>query len=433
MRIFPWKNYLKDIAGSIMPLTAVMLPLILGMAGVGFDVSVWMMHRRDLQSAADAAAVAAAYELAGEHGIYLPENFDPDDEENTSYPEYAAIKEAEINGFNPERGELEVEISLNDDGLTMVTASIEQQDHVYFSSLLFREDVYTSAAAASVVLEPVGDFCLLALDPSADGAVTAVGAVEIEAEGCGIAVNSNSDEAFDLTGNVSISISDLNIAGGMDVGANVDLEYDSAATNSSRIPDPYQNLEVPDYDGCDYTDFSVTGDAVLEPGVYCGGISISGNGDIEFEPGVYIIDGGDFRVTGNGTMTGEEVSFILTDSNESDYGQLNISGGKEIAFTAPEEGDEMAGVVFYQDRNAPDSGQCNSLTGTSAIELQGAAYFPSQCFTIGGNNDSSSSQSDPCTRIIAKTIKLHGNPAMGNNCEGTAAADIGRVRVRLVL
>ena len=86
-----------------------------------------------------------------------------------------------------------------------------------------------------------------------------------------------------------------------------------------------------------------------------------------------------------------------------------------------------------QDRDAPASAQCNSLLGTAAIELEGTAYFPSRCFDIGGNNDTASEQTSPCTRIIAKTINLHGNPSIGNNCDGPAVEDIGRVFVKLVL
>lgn len=438
----PALKYLRDITGSIMPLTAVMLPLILGMAGVGFDVSSWMMHRRDLQTAADAAAVAAAYELAGAHGIYLPDDFDPDDEENTSYPEYAALKEAENNGFDSERGDLAVEIGIDDEGRTMVTASLEQEDNVYFSSLIFKGDVYTSAAAATVVLEPVGDFCMLALDHTADDAVSAVGNVTINANSCGIASNSNSDSSLNLAGSVVVDVGDITLTGYLEVDSNVDLSYQNLDTHAARLPDPYQNLEVPDYDACSNSDIKkgptkITGDTTLTnttgTRVFCGGLTISGNNDIEFEPGVYIMECGDFTVTGGGSITGENVAFVFTCSAGSPYGNLNISGGKEIFFSAPEEGEEMEGLVFYQDRDAPASAQCNSLTGTSSIELQGAAYFPSRCLDFGGNDDASSSLDSPCTRIIAKTIKLHGNPTIGNNCEGTASADIGRVKVRLVL
>lgn len=55
------------------------------------------------------AASAAAYVIAGSVGIYLPEDFDPSDPDSVSYPEYPALKEAENNGFNADRGDLAIE------------------------------------------------------------------------------------------------------------------------------------------------------------------------------------------------------------------------------------------------------------------------------------------------------------------------------------
>lgn len=418
------RNLFRDLCGSIMPMTAIMLPVILGTAGMGVDASMWMMNKRDLQSAADAASIAAAWEYAN--------NRDGDIEE-------AALREAQNNGYDPDsNGELEIEQGVDDEGRAMFTANISQEDQAYFSSIVYTDAIYTSAAAASVVLIPTDDFCMLALDPEADGAVTAVGSVEIDASGCGIAVNSNSDSALDLTGSVVVNIGDLNIVGDMEVDGSVDLSYNNLETNSSRVPDPYEDLEVPDFTACSRAQVRsgptrITRDTTLNPGVYCGGITITGNENVTFNPGVYIIDGGDFSVTGGGQLLGEGVSFVLTNSGEGSYGRLDITGGKEVLFSAPEEGEDMEGVVFYQDREAPESSQCNSLTGTSAIEMLGAAYFPSNCFTIGGNNDASSSLESPCSRIIAKTIKLHGNPSIGNNCDGSAAKDIGMYSVKLVM
>ncbi len=124
---------------------------------------------------------------------------------------------------------------------------------------------------------------------------------------------------------------------------------------------------------------------------------------------------------------------MLTNSSDGgSYGNVNISGGKAIDFSAPASGDDMEGVVFYQDRNAPASSSGNGITGTADIKLDGTAYFPSREFTIGGNANSASDLTDPCSRIIAKTVVLHGNPRLGNNCDDSAAETIGSASVSLV-
>jgi hypothetical protein len=277
------------------------------------------------------------------------------------------------------------------------------------------------------VIEPGQDYCLLALDETADAAFSAMGTVDIISEECGIAVNSDSDTAFDLTGFVNVDVDNISITGDYDVGNNVTLHYNSLKTKTSRKKDPYKDLEVEDHGVCSSSAISkgnsYTKNVTLNPGTFCGGINISGNSTVRFNPGVYYIDGGDFKVTGGGALIGEGVTFILTNSNTSkgNWANLNISGGRNISFSAPGEGEEMAGLVFFQDRNAPTTNTRNSLTGTSSLDIDGAMYFPTRGIDFGGTQDTGT---EVCTRLIAKNIRLHGTPALGDNCEGKGAANI---------
>lgn len=415
-----FKKYCTDTLGSILPLTAVMLPLILGMTGVGVDASLWMMEKRNLQSAADAAAIAAAWEVANDF---------------EEYADYAALKEAEHNGYDGDAvgSDLDLVLGTDENGDTTVTVNLQQKSKVYFSGLVFKGDIYMAAAAATAVIQQTGDYCILSLDDSVDGAVTAIGNVNINSVGCGIAVNSSSDTALDLGGNTNIDIGDVSVVGDYQTGGSVSFDYESMNTQAAKTPDPYADLAVPAYGPCDYNNFRANHDTVLNPGVYCGGITITGNNNITLNPGVYIINGGDISISGNGTLTGENVSFVLTSSDGTDYGELNISGGKVMNLSAPAEGEEMEGVLVYKDREAPEDAQCNKIVGTSEVVLDGAIYLPSSCFRIGGNHSLASSASGICSRIIAKTVELHGNPYIANDCETSASDDIGKVSVRLVL
>lgn len=417
------RNFLSNKSGSIAPLTAVLLPVMLGATGLGIDVSMWMKNKRNLQAAADAAVIAAAWDIANGASQIVAEE--------------SGTKEAVNNGYvSGGNNTLVFSFTENDDGNDVISASLSAQDITYFSKVLFKGDIFTAAAAASAVIVPQGDYCMLSLNGTADGAITAVGAVEINSIGCGIAVNSNSDSALDLSGNVDIDIKDLNIVGDYETTGSVDLDAETINTNASRVPDPYEDLEVPDYAGCDYNgNTRINGDGELDPGVYCGDISIRGNGTVIMNPGVYILDGGDFTLSGGGEIIAEGVSIIFTSSDEDgdNVGQLNISGNKDMTISAPEPGEDMEGVAFFQDRIATESNQCNSLVGTSVLDVMGAIYFPSQCLDIGGNANSVGSSESPCSRVIADTIKLHGTPNIGNNCTGLGVEDIGTVSVRLVL
>lgn len=53
------KKYLNGETASVLPLAALAFPVVLGMAGLGTDAGLWMAQKRSLQTAADAAVIAA--------------------------------------------------------------------------------------------------------------------------------------------------------------------------------------------------------------------------------------------------------------------------------------------------------------------------------------------------------------------------------------
>ena len=305
IRVF--KRFIEDQRGAVLPMAVVMFPIILGMAGLGVDTSRWMMIRRDLQNAADAAAIAGAWEVA--NGYQL--NY-----------QAAGLREAIENGYDNTipGANLDVIYILEEDGTEKVTANLEMPAKVLFAGLVFGENVKLANAAATAIIGPTGNYCILSLDEEADAAVSAVGTADVDANGCGLAVNSGSDTALDLTGNVIVNVGDVSIVGEEDVGNNVTFNYDSLRTNANPIPDPYRNLEVPDYAG--WPDCVVVANATTSGNcVFRGGRSIAGNASFTFAPGVYIFEDGDLRITGNsGTVSGDGVSLVFTGTSPGNVG-----------------------------------------------------------------------------------------------------------------
>lgn len=399
-------NYITNRRGGVLPMIAVMFPVMMGMAGLGLDVSNWMMQKRNLQTAADAAAIAGAYEILN------------GDEQNV---ETAALREAVNNGYNPDGdGSITVNITGEDDD-RKIEVTVRARANTFISTMLAGDNVYTETLAIAEAGSGNGDFCMLSLDEAANGAISTQGNVTIDAAGCGIAVNSSSDSALNIGGTSDVTIGQLSIAGGAEIGNNADVDYADLDTGVAATPDPYEDLEVPAGDPCSREDsrnaLSVNSDTTLSPGTFCGGISIS-NGNVDFEPGVYIIDGGDFSVTTNGDVFGEGVSFVLTNSGEGADSSLQIAAGGDLYFSAPESGDDMEGVVFYQDRNIPErANNTNRITGAASLDIEGVAYFPENNLFFGGGGETDSDATSPCSLMIAKTITLAGNPTMGNSCE----------------
>jgi len=320
-----------------------------------------------------------------------------------------------------------------------------------------------------------GTFCLLALQNFSKS-----GSGNINSNSCGIAANldmnisgSGSLEIKDAyigrdlskSGSGDLIVEDLYIGESSTTSGSGSMDYiihDELETERPPVPDPYADLEVPNYETCvehcstpaaiaaglangtiaSATPVSVSGssETILSPGVYCGGVtmsgsgpkairpgtfcgglSLSGSGNVTFSPGLYVIDGGDFSKSGSGSLMGSEVAFVLTSSSGdgNSIGNVNLSGsGGANGLTAPVAG-ELAGVLFYQDRNATGS-SCNSMSGSGGAGSAGTYYFPSRCLDMSGSGGMPA-----CTRIVAQNISKSGSGELGNNCVGVPVRDIG--------
>ncbi|MCK5374908.1 MAG: hypothetical protein KAJ40_06455, partial [Alphaproteobacteria bacterium] len=355
-------NFLVKKSGAIAPIVALALPVILGVIGLGTDTSLWMVHKRNLQLSADSAALAAGWEVAkGSSENMLT----------------AAIREAQNNGYDESaNGALTIEIIEQTDDGVVVRATVSQDSNAYFSRILFKDPVGITADADVHVSDFNGKFCVLSLSEDDSSAIAVQGNAEFIAPDCGLAINSTDDKALSLIGNAKVEVGTVRISGGYEARGSAEFDYNLLKTNVAALDDPYEDLEIPSYSSCGSGKpkaMSISASATLSPGVYCGGLHISGTGDVIFEPGTYIIDGGDFKVAGGGSLYGEGVTIILTGSGQ-DYAQVDISGGRSVYFSAPLEGEDFEGVVFFQDRDAPQKSNLqNKIIGSSDIILDGVA------------------------------------------------------------
>src|SRR5581483_4688637 len=164
--------------------------------------------------------------------------------------------------------------------------------------------------------------------------------------------------------------------------------------------------------------------------VFCNGFSLAGNSSVNLAAGTYIIDRGQFHIGGGSSITGSGVTIILTSSTGSDYATAQIDGGAIVTISAPTTG-PLAGLAFFQDRNAPASTGSNSnkFTGGTTQNITGAIYFPNQNVTFNGGT--STGGAAMCTQLVALTINFNGNSTFNNNCAGTGARGIGTSFVQL--
>src|SRR6202034_1570376 len=190
--------------------------------------------------------------------------------------------------------------------------------------------------------------------------------------------------ALSVQGSGVVNAEDVSIVGGYQTtGSGKINSTQGIQTGAPAATDPYSGLAVPTFSGCGHTNLSVNTVTTLSPGVYCGGIAIGNSAQVTLNTGQYILDGGNFSVGGSATVKGSGVTIILTSSKgSSKIGSVSVRNGGAVTLSALLTG-TTAGVVFYQDQNAPTTGS-DSFQGSATMAIAGAIYFPRQALSYSG-------------------------------------------------
>ena len=360
---------------------ALNLTLLFGALGLAVDLGWAYFTKMRAQSAADAAAMAAASYAASAGPISCGANsVTCAAEAPCAYPNVSSPTDdlttgclyAAANGF-VNYGEQRVLISGNTtspSGISgnspayWVKATVSQHSPTLFGPLVGISQFTINASSTAAVTYYSAGACIYVLDPTDSGAFTAQGTTSVVAS-CGIFVNSNASGAMSAKGNASVVASQILVYGTSSIGNNASVSP-TPIDHAGSQPDPLASMSMPSFENeCDYTNYSTnngSGSVTLSPGVYCGGISISG-GTVTFNPGLYVLNGGGMTINGNGTVTGSGVTFFNTGQYGQIIGAVTFNGNATITLSAPHSGSD-GGMLFLQDRNLT-YGTSNKINGTS--------------------------------------------------------------------
>jgi Flp pilus assembly protein TadG len=410
-----------DQRGAGVVALGIALPVLAGIAGIGVEVGLWYTQKRDLQVAADASAVAGAFELARSNEAHI----------NT-----AAIAQAAKNGVTA-GSDTTIVVTPSTSGATgSVVVQVTKQVPRLFSAI-FMEGAVNIAARATASVEITGDACALALDETVSQALLIQGSSSVTMPTCTLAANSRHASAVSISGSASLTAESLWSAGGINTGGSAAITLPGGQLDHMwSVADPYAALTIPSFGACDFHNKTYSNIATtIGPAVYCGGLTFGANSQVTLEPGTYYIVNGDLTMNAQSVVrcncSGQQgVTFVLTTSGAvSQIGRVVINGGADVQLTAPSDpNDAFVGVLIYQDRRATSTA-VNKLNGGSTMTLTGAIYTPAQAAEWSGNNGSASSN---CTRIIAKTVSFIGNSELNNSgCEAMGVKPIEVTRVRV--
>jgi Flp pilus assembly protein TadG len=280
---------LSDESGAAATLAAVMLPVVIGGMGLGAEVGLWYFKDRQLQHAADLSAHAAGTrKRAGDSQEAMRQ---------------AALNIAVKTGFLESAGTLTIltppTTGANAGNQDAVEVRLSRQLPRLFSKLFSNEPVSLNARAVAIVRDG-NEACVLALSPTASGAVTVSGSTLVDLNGCDVASNSMASDSILMKGaSASLEAGCVYAVGEIVDTTRLTLtECDDVREYAPISADPYASVAEP----ADIASVPVsTQDTGLIEATYSyasgveamrfsGGLTLTGT--VEFGPGLYIIDGG---------------------------------------------------------------------------------------------------------------------------------------------
>lgn len=400
------KRLCRDRRGNVLIIAGMTLPIVVGGAGLAVDTMHWVMWKRQLQRAADSAAIAGAHASMQNNGGMTPAQAVANDlaKNNTtgisllsSYPQISYPT-----GTNFTNG---------------VEVTLAVQKRMSFSSLFMSSApvIITTARAGYV---SYGEYCVVALNPTGQS-LTIGGSAHVNM-GCGAISNStDGDDAVDVDGNGHTFIADPVAA----VGA-IDGTINGSPNlmpYTTPLPDPYAGLDTAaPTNGCAPFNSHRTGQR-LRAGCYTTFTPNSGgpNTTYQLDPGVYYLRNIDLSLAGNTRLVGTGVTIILTGTNP---GVITMAGNSTIDLTAPTSGPFANMSIIGMSTGT------NIINGSNTTAIDGAVYFPNGTVDLRG----STGQSFQCAMLVAGTVVFSGSATVQNDttdCDADTRVTHSKVRL----
>jgi hypothetical protein len=431
----------SDTSGASATLVAIALPALIGFGALGAETGAWFTIKLRTQSAADAAAISAAYAVIAGTEL-LP----------------AASEAAAHNGYTGTTAALVYPYS--DAVLTDGLAVTLQQPVIASLAVMFLPSV-TVATKAVTVIEMLDNSCILALGATNTG-IGVAGGVQLNMAGCSGVANSISSNAIALSdGSSSIIAATLVTAGEISLGgepvdpgaAPPELALASPAMiGAPAVADPYAatlthaalitgmpstprcksrvSSRVRVYQGnCKIAGTSLThAEIALSANTQISGAwDIATGQTVDLAPGAYWVTGG-LTVQSGAVLKcstcdnalGIGVTIILT-AQSGTVGALLVGADATINLNAPQSG-AFPGLVIVQDSNDLPRGTTltsspSTIGGASGTTLNGLVYFPRSSISFHGNP---SVTGPACLLLVVNAVEVDASSTLSTAGCGSA-------------
>ncbi len=421
------------------------------MSALGVETGVWFAIKLQNQSAADSAAVSAAYEvIAGKTNV-------------TGALTAAADEAARRNGH---KGSLPAVAAPYSDGIVTngIAVTLNQSQGALLAAMFLPGVTIANTAVAAI--EVLNNLCILALGANSTGVEIAASA-QLDMPSCSVAANSISSTAIELRSSTSaIAAATLVTAGEISLqGIPINPAApppqfalsSPAMIGAPSVSDPYAGTlthaflisRMPTAPNC----VSKTAGPMT---IYAGGCAIPGksltdpqillsantriSGSWRITSGQTVdLSPGTYWVTGNLTLQsramlkcsacdntkGAGVTIILT-AQTSRIGAVSVASNATVTLNAPNSG-PFAGLAIIQDSNGLPPGTTytssqSTIGGAPGAILNGLVYFPNSSMTFHGAPSATGPQ---CLLLVVKTLDI--DAASRLEVGGCAGAGLGNL------
>jgi hypothetical protein len=342
-------------AGTVLPLIAASLSILMGFGGIAVDVGFLEYRQQAQQVATDAAAAGGAESLlhAG-----CP---------NQAAAQSAGYGDASSNGFTHNTNGVAITITnppangpfANNPCAVYVTVTTS---HVatFFTRLFGYSGGATETTQAAAIVTQTGGGCIYLLSPNV---ITNFNGGNVTAKQCGALIN----DTANFNGS-KVDVASIGYAG--------PAPNENGATFTAGVPAPMLPVAdpCPEIPGCAYLTANppstsscnniYDGSGQLWPGCYSGNLNLN-KATVTMNPGLYIFNG--TENFDQASITGNGVTMYVTANGSPP----NFNKTLQVSMTPQTSGPEQ-GVLYYQ---VPANAQSPNFNGTN-VNYSGLIYAP---------------------------------------------------------
>lgn len=402
------KKLVKDRRGNTLVTAAAFLPVVVGAAGLATDTIQWTLWKRQLQRAADSAAIAGVYDRETESGGTTTTSTAVCHDIGLNLHTWMALQ-----GTTPCSGSAGSYSTLSYPASTtyatnQVAVTLQIQQSLPFSSLFMSSAPLIIATSTAGSVSAGGSACIEALESTSATGIIDNGNATISAPTCILYSNSPSSNSASAQGNSSVTAKAIAAVGGIQQSNNWHVQQ--YIPYSPPLPDPFANVTP------DPTQMHCTGSALTDNTNWnklgttnCfSSISLSPNKTINVPVnfGPIYINGGNVDLKGTFNCTG--CTIVLTNTSAASTATIGTFSSNAQAnnnITAPTSG-TYKGIAVYQDRRA--TGNSDTINGGSNNVIQGAVYFPKDVLNINGTGNAVAL----CAMWVAKDVTFIGTSSI---------------------